>query len=143
MPSRLRLEGVTFFNYRNASFVLSQNSDNWNRILNVLHCTENVRTTTLLWNLKAYINCLDKSQSKVETQPQCLEHLDAEQGLQKILLLTPAAGNIGFASLWLLYLAEHLYFLLTFVLNLNFVLSIPQRTQSQKPLYAITPPLRR
>ena len=94
MPSRLRLEGVTFFNYRDSNFVLSQNSDNWNRILNVLLCTENVRTTTLLVNLNAYTNCLDKSQSKVETQPQCLEHLDAEQGLQKILLLTPAAGNM-------------------------------------------------
>ena len=70
-----------------------QNSDNWNRILNVLLCLENVRTTTLLVNLNAYTNWLDKSQSKVETQPQCLEHLDAEQGLQKILLLTPAAGN--------------------------------------------------
>ena len=93
MPSRLRLEGVTFFNYRNTSFVLSHNSDNWNRILNVLLCTVNVRTTTLLVNLNAYTNWLDKSQSKVETQPQCLEHLDAEQGLQKILLLTPAAGN--------------------------------------------------
>jgi hypothetical protein len=49
------------------------------------------------------------------------------------------AGNIGFASLWLLYLAEHLYFLLTFVLNLSFVLSIPQRTQSQKPLHGNGP----
>ena len=93
MPSRLRLEGVTLFNNHNASFVLSQNSDNWNRILNVLLCTENIRTTTLLVNLNAYTNCLDKSQSKVETQPQCLELIDAEQGLQKILLLTPAAGN--------------------------------------------------
>ncbi len=96
MPSRLRLQGVTFFNYRNASFVLSQNSDNWNLILNVLLYKENIRTTTLLVNLNAYTNCLDKSESKVETQPQCLEHLDAEQGLQKILLLTPAAANIAY-----------------------------------------------
>ncbi len=93
MPSRLQLEGVTLFNNHNASFVLSQNSDNLNRILNVLLCTKKLRTTTLLVNLNAYTNCLDKSQSKVETQPQCLEHFDAEQGLQKILLLTPAAGN--------------------------------------------------
>ena len=122
MTLRLRLEGVTFFNYRDASFVLSQNSDNWNRILNVLLCTENVRTTTLLVNLNAYTNCLDKSQSKVETQPQCLEHLDAEQGLQKILLLTPAAGNTlqqqaglcSFSIIW--FFNNLLYFYQAFVL---------------------------
>ena len=94
MPSRLRLEGVTFFNYLNASFVLSQNSDNWNRILNVLLCAENVRTTALLMIQNAYAKCLDKGQSKFATQTQCLEHFDAEQGMQKILLLTPAAGNM-------------------------------------------------
>ena len=32
----------------------------------------------------------------METQPQCLEHLDAEQGLQKILLLTPSSLNIAY-----------------------------------------------
>ena len=42
----------------------------------------------------AYAKCLDKGQSKFATQPQGLEHFDAEQGLQKILLLTPAAGNM-------------------------------------------------
>ena len=45
-------------------------------------------------NLNAYLKCWDRSHSKIETQPQCLEHLDAEQALQKILLLTPAAGNM-------------------------------------------------
>ena len=71
-----------------------QNSDNWNRIRNMLLCAENVRTTTLLVNLNAYTKCLDKSQLKVETQPHCLEHFDAEHGLQKILLLTPSSLNM-------------------------------------------------
>ena len=31
-----------------------------------------------------------------------------------------AGANIGFASVWLLCLDEHLYYLLAFVLNLNF-----------------------
>ena len=60
--------------------------------------------------------------------------LQLEKKRKRMRTFAPTATNSGLASVWLLYLVQHLYFLWTFVLNLNSRTSYPTPNAKPRPV---------